>query len=303
MSPDELRSLTNPPARREIRPDFPRTISLNGKQEILEVIEHELAKYGTNLDQVGHITLAYPHKHPELFPGHFNAGEWALNNFRRALKKGSGISPVEWLVADGLVETVSLGRSENQTSIHALMAHQIYEVHVPSQTMPLPFLEQNGKNQEFLVIVDDGVDQGTTVANMMSYIEHNGGTVLAVAEHMGLTSIAQVDPCKLPQKLSKRFNDETKNTARMESVAAALSDSAGREGFNLSPEQCLALLEKGINKNCNSVYALTDGECRKLTAQMKIDLPCNFSLFLKELGVELPVNDKPRTPKPPAVKA
>jgi hypothetical protein len=138
-----LRQLTNPPARREIRPGFPRTINVKDSEEIFAVLERELKKYGTDLDQVGYITLAYPHKHPDLFPGHKDNAKLTLGRFQQTVREAvvAGKAPdIEWLVADGLVETVHLERSENQSSVHALMTHQIYDIHKPSQKKPLPFL-------------------------------------------------------------------------------------------------------------------------------------------------------------------
>ncbi len=153
--------------------------------------------------------------------------------------------------------------------------------------------------------------QGTTVANLMSHAENMGFTVLAVAEGHGGTPIAQAAREKqsqdrfagrFPADVSSGFNDASKNTGRLKELGAVFCDSARPEGWNLTPDQCLALVEKGLNKNGNSVYAMTNGECDKLIRSIKEGSP-KFSSFLRELGVKLPPKSHPRTPKSPITKA
>ncbi len=139
---------TEAPARREIRPDFPQTISVEDAEEIKRVIERELKKFGASLDQVGHITLLYPHKHPELFPGHVDQAKGFVDIFKGTVRQEPILRVnIDWQAADGLVETVGLARTKNQSSIYSLMVHQAYDIHKPSQTTPLPSLEQKGEGR------------------------------------------------------------------------------------------------------------------------------------------------------------
>ena len=309
MASDNSRTLTNPPTRREIRPDFPQTIHLLDAQKIFEVLEDELGKYGTSLNEVGHITVAYPHKHPELFPNHNDKAAQPLWFFERIVRRDPVLSSIDWLTADGLVETIHLSRTkeENQTSLYALTVHQRYDLHMPSQTTPLPFLEQKREGKEFFVIVDDGVEQGTTVANLMSYIEHNEGTVLAVAIAGFRGGTAENDIAQKRQKLpqvdiSPRFNSTARNTGRMEELANTLSSQAAQERLDIKPDKCIALLEKGLNKNGISVYAMTDGECRRLIKEL-VEGSISFSSLMSKLGVELPSVSKPATSAAPTPQA
>jgi hypothetical protein len=302
MKSENQRTLTNPPIRREIRPDFPRTIPLNDSREILQVVEEELGKLGLSPEDVGHITLAYPHKLPELFSKNNATG--SVGVFLDTVKKNPRLAAIPWLRADGLVETKSLERKRNKTSAHALLVHQIYDIHKPSQTTPLPFLEQGAK-EELFIIIDHNVKTGTTVAEMMSYIEHNGGRVLAVAAGYfpgeGV-HITQRDEINYSSSLSPRFNDAARNTAKLPLLGFYLSKNAGEEGLNLTPEQCLDLLEKGLHKNGNSVYAMTNAECGRLLNDMRVKA-LRFSSFMKKLGIEITSRNKSpalQTPPPTA---
>lgn len=302
--PAEGPALTNPPRRAEIRPDFPQTINAHDRERILSVIGAELEKHGSSFDEVGHITIAYPHKHPEKFPNYRDQAKDTLEEFKETLEKMPDAARVDWLTADGLVETVSLGRSENQTSLHALMLHQHYEVHAESQTTPLPFFARaDKKEKEFFVIVDWVVAQGTTVANMMSYIEHNGGTVLAVVEGQGNRAIAQVpfsDGDNYDSRLSAQFNDRSRNTAHLKMLGYALARAATKEGYDLDADACLTLLEEGLNKHGNSLFALTDFECNQIIEDIEGPyMKEPFAYFFGKLGVRLPApGPKPREDKP-----
>lgn len=173
------RKLSNPSQRREIRPDFPRTLSSFDIEKILTSIDQELHKLGTSLQRVERINLAYPHKHPEYYPDNYDSAKESANYIQEKLKEAA--PHIKWILADGICETVHLARSENQASTHALMNHQIYEIHKPSQKEEFPFLDVENQKQEFFIIVDAAFEQGTTVANLISYIEHNGGFALAAS--------------------------------------------------------------------------------------------------------------------------
>jgi hypothetical protein len=133
---------------------------------------------------------------------------------------------------------------------------------------------------------------------MMSYIEHNGGTVLAVAtDKSGVpypssaqpgSSIAQTGRRTTGAKLSSRFTDAARNAARLPQLAEHMAACAKKQSFDLTAEQCLILFEQGLNKNGNSVFALTDGECRKLISDMNDRSMGGFIALFKKLGIELP---------------
>lgn len=262
--------LSNPPRRLEIRPDFPRVLNYfyDEPDSFKPVLDRELRKHGTSLDRVRQITLAYPHKHPDLYPDHVNNAERGVGRFKKTVE--AAIPHIRWVVAGGLCETVHLARSENQSSVHALTGRQVYAVHRPSQESPCPLLERKGDGKDFFIVVDSGIEQGTTIANLVSYITHNGGVVLAAAATEG---------CALAQQgllltedvlsLSSRFNDKSRNTKCLPRLAKAFSGSAKENGKNWSPETCLEMFEDKLNGCGNSVFSLTHGECGRLVDAMR----------------------------------
>lgn len=259
--------LVNPQERMDIRPDFPdlavyRPDDDAAAQKILQVIRQELAKQGTTLEEAGRITIAYPHKHPDLFPGHKNRGADHAAQFKKLMQKAA--PGIEWITADGLVETRRLNRSKDQTAVHALTQRQHYEMHEPSQAVRLPFTDAANRKKEFFVIVDDAIIQGTTVANLMNFIEHNGGKVLMASarESNDGTPIAQKQ--LEGGGISGHFSDKTSNTGRLPQLAKAFAASARADGQDWTEKECIEKLDAALHKNGMSVRALTDGECNTL---------------------------------------
>ena len=234
-------------------------------EAFLKTINKELIKQGTSLEQVKSLHLAYPHKHPLHYPKDYNVAKYTVKDFKEELEKR--VPHIQWKSADEICETVQLGRAEDQSSTHALTARQTYEIYRPAQKNSSLFIKPSHQGKAFFVIVDTQIEQGTTVANLMSYIGHNKGDVLAIAVSMGLMfekSIAQKATASKNLSLSKKFNDAARNTGRLPEMAKAFSDSAKKSGLDWSPAYCMDIFEEKLKKCGNSVFALTDGECRKL---------------------------------------
>jgi len=168
------RTLSNPPKRCGIRKDFPKAISFYDVECFLKTINEELHKQGTSFEQVKRIYLAYPHKHPLLFPGYINKAEYVVKDFKAMMEKE--VPHVQWKIADEICETVHLGRSEDQTSVHALRDRQIYEIYNFKQKNYSSFIKLSHQEKSFFVIVDTTIEQGTTAANLMSYIKYGADT-------------------------------------------------------------------------------------------------------------------------------
>ena len=282
-------TFSNPPERLVIRSDFPEVMNIYDTRGMLETLDQELYKQGTSLEHIGHITLVYPQKHPLGYPEHFNGAKYTTEEIKEVIEKKAPY--VQWNIADEICETVDLGWPENQTGANALIAHQIYEIHRPSQKKPLPSIERPHQGKNFFVIIDTTIQQGTRVANLMSYIEHNGGSVLAVASTDAVygTSLAQKATTSKKSSLSKQFDKAAKNTGRLPEMAEAFSNSAKENGFNWSPLHCLTLFEQSLKKNNNNVrnvFALTDGECERLieTVNGNDKTPESFLSLLKKLN-------------------
>jgi hypothetical protein len=251
----------NPSKRQEIQPDFPRALAPYSGEEALQLITAELSRRSVDIESVDHINIAYPHKHPGIYPAYHNTAEERAYAFRERMV---AVAPqIEWVIAEALVERVRLGRSENQTSFHALTGKQEYDIYLKVQHEPLPFAHKD-RWREFFVIVDNTIEQGTTIANMMSYIRYNGGDVLmAQGDHR--VHIAQHrDVANDMADIGAAFNDVSRNTGRLPELAVAFSYSAKRHGRDWTPKQAIEKFEAAINKYGNSVFALTDGEVQRL---------------------------------------
>lgn len=269
--PEELAaasmSLTNPEMRVELPADFPPILDGSFRGNLAGALRKEMEKRGMTLEEAGHINIAYPHKHPVLYPGHQNNAADVLNEVKQRLQDDE--PGIEWRPVDGLVERVRLGRSENQTSVHAITAQQVFDIHMASQKTPLPLGPQHGK-KEFFIVVDTGAEQGTTYANMISYILHNGGTVLAaVSGYTGGVPLRQKTPdddkdLRQLAKLKPEFNDASRNTGQLARMALAFADSARESGKDWTPAQCLEMFEDKLGKLGNTVFALTNGEAERL---------------------------------------
>ncbi len=144
-------------------------------------------------------------------------------------------------------------------SIHAITAKQAYVVDPDIQP---EFAEQKqALGQNFFIIIDTCVEQGTTIANLMSYIHHNGGIVLAVVAGLGRLSQVRIDS---PISLKGEFANNTRNTGRLAELAEAFANSAQLCGKDWTPDQCIERFEERLNRHNHTVFALTDGECGRL---------------------------------------
>lgn len=258
---------SNPESRLEIRADFPKTLATAETEEILRAVKKELRKQGTSLGRVKKINIAYPRKHPRLYPEHYNCAQSTAESLRDGMRE---LAPrVRWVITDEICETLHLDRSSNQTSLHALMSRQIYDIHKPDQKDYTPF----GQQKEFFIVVDGTIEQGTTIANLISYITHNGGSVLsAAASTTYLEARHLVQQRKKPKEkfsLSGKFSDAARNTGRLPELAEAFSCSAKKRGHSWTPQQCLDMLEARLKAVGNSLFALTDNECDRLLSTVR----------------------------------
>ncbi|MDI1226995.1 MAG: hypothetical protein PSY14_04845 [bacterium] len=250
---------TNPDTRMEIPTGFPQAISPYSADEALQVITRELEKRGTTIGETTRINIAYPHKHPGLYPGHENRAEIRAYAFKDRMRK---VAPhIDWVVAEALVERIRLGRSENQSSFYSLTCKQEFDIFLKGQKDPFYFADKD-RGREFFVIVDNTIEQGTTIINMMSYIHHNGGDVLMAQgdRHIDIVQKRISANDNANAALSPEFNDVTRNTGRLSELAIAFSRSARRERKVISPQDALQQFDDALRLHGNSVYSLTEGE-------------------------------------------
>lgn len=265
-----IKDWTQPDHRIELPRDFPMPLGHGSSlASIADVIDKELKKNGTSLEQVDRIHVVFPHKHPGLFPDHFDNARGYAADFINKMKNAGGVAgKIIWGMANELVETKKLGRSEDQSSVHALTAKQEYVFFNPqaAQTSTLATMGDNRK--EFFVVVDAMSEQGTTFANLINHIRHNGGVVVAT---VGANRLLQEPSDAYLQReahLPSKFMDPNRNTGRLPELALALAASAKRSGQDWTPEQCLEKFETALQKNGNSVYAMTNGEVGRVIASV-----------------------------------
>lgn len=276
------RSLTNPAVRVPLRADFPPVLSFSQPLQLLEVIEHELAKRNESLQSVGEICVIYPNKDPRVFLGHSNTkGETACYATMRALKsawKDIGRArhfPARVLSADMISETVYLDRSHNQGSLHALTMRQQYVARKPWYRKQIPFLrEDHAARAHYFIIADQYIEQGTTVANLASYITHNGGYVLAAVhgEDSGTPLVPKntFGPFEGQHTELKGVFGAAANNRSLAALGFFLARAAEREGVALSRDDALHQVEEAINQCGHSLTALTHVETQRLIKSLQL---------------------------------
>ncbi len=296
-------TLTNPAARVEIPADFPRLLLLTDRDRILKALDRELRdKHKTTLNKVGRINIVYPHKHPLKFPRHQNNADKYARDAWYALEGGA--RQVEWVLGSSLVELVRLDRSEIRTSVHALSGKQEYALYDAAQENPsLQFGKPGNDKKEYFLIVDSGFDQGTTLANLMSFITANGGTVLAAAvpnpdagQLQQQKAFTDNEGLLLETSLRPEFLDASRNTGRLPQMAKAFADSASKSGKDWTPQQALDMFEEKLNKLGNSVFALTDGEAARVIESVSDERYLFHTPFIEMLEQ---LDKKAATPKAP----
>ncbi len=287
--------MSKDPHRVELRRDFPYTMSFWKPDETVDRLRKMMQAEGVQEYQGARINIAYPHKNPDVFPGHFDG---ALQSAVELRKVGREYAPgVEWRIATEIVENVALGRSEDQSSIHALTARQQYVVRPVADDvgpqLPFRFKNPDTGKPELFVIVDDCIEQGTTLANLLSYIEKNGGKVVAAiaAGHMDLPQnrVERNGHFYFDNKGSPFF-DPTRNTGRLPQLAHSFSKAAKRDGLKISPQKCMDVFEGRLNLFGNSVFAMTDGECERLAETMNrghYGQQMSFKALIKKLDDKL----------------
>ena len=276
------RSLTNPDIRVPLRADFPPVLSFGNPAELLGMITAELAKCGETLGSVGELTIAYPNKDPRVFPGYSNGkGEIASHEAIRALKQAwkqagnKGALPVKLLRAGMISETAYLDRSHNQGSLHALTMRQQYAARRPLFGKQIPFLSaDHADKKHYFIIADQYIEQGTTVANLASYITHNGGHVLAAVHHndAGAALVPQnaFGPFEGQHTELKGVFAAAANNRSLAALGFFLARSAERDGLTVSRDEALQKTEDAINPYGHSLTALTHTETQRLIQSLQL---------------------------------
>lgn len=302
------RSLTNPDVRVPLRADFPPLLSYDKPDELLDVLTRELAKCGKTWADAGQVTIIYPSKDTRLFPLHNNGkGVLAGMKTEQALRKAwrrqhRGPIPVKLRNCDLIAETSYLNRSNNQDTLHVLTKRQQYVARKPWFSKNLPFLSRDHAGTEhYFVIADCFIEQGTTVANLASYITHNGGHVLAAVQSgdqsgMPLVPFNAFGPFEGQHTELKGTFAEAANNRGLAALGFFLARSAERHGIRVTRDEALAQVEVAINPYGQSLTALTHAETMKLIQSLQVN-----AVTFKQL-INLPPVQTPLIAQKPAVR-
>lgn len=215
---------------------FPALVDLAGDTRYLvEAVHAALKVAGYAEDQLpSRINIAYPHKDPELFPHHDNRASKTVRDTYIRLK--DAMPDVDWRVAEDICETRSLMRSKNQDSVYALTMQQIFNQNTLKTNFKTEF------NDSVFIVVDHCSEQGTTLANLISFIRRRGGTVL-------FTAVDDID-FSISRSLVNTHIDE---------LGQVFGASAG-----IDPSDALDRFDKALRLHGATVDALTDGETLRL---------------------------------------
>jgi hypothetical protein len=290
------------PHRVELPGNFPDTISLwNSPQSVVAAIDRELKKTGTPVQEIDRIYLAYPHKDRSLFPGHYDNASNTVRDFQHRI--ASHLPHIQFYAVDEVVETVRLGRSEDQSSVHALTARQVYRVaDNPQAEKPFQFKNAETGKPELFLVLDACVEQGTTLANFISYITLQGGHVLAAVASNEQKLVQRETATKAERVLvSEGYRDPSRNTGRLVQLAETFSKSAKKDGMDLSPAKCLDIFEGRLKLLGNTVLALTDGECERIIETLEnrhYGAGDTFKSMMSKLDEKIKAGAKEKPPSP-----
>lgn len=303
IPPVDVTDMAMNPFRVALPADFPDTFAIyNGARHMVSAIDQQLKKHGTSLVQVDRINLAYPHKDPTLFPGHYDNAKNTISSLQHMLSEAAP-KTVQFYAVHEMVETLKLGRSEDQSSIHALTARQVYKIaDDPQKDKPFNFKNPETGKGEFFLVVDGCVEQGTTLANIASYIMLQGGTVLGAVTSNTQRLVQRNTASRIERELvAERFRAADRNTGRLVQMAESFSKSAAKDGIQLTAEKCLDIFEGRLNLFGNSVVALTDGECQRIIDTLEdrhYGGRDSFKGMIEKLDKKLKEYDAKANPKP-----
>ena len=281
-----LREFFNPTMRMEIRHDFPDIIPLRNVNDVITALDLELKKQNTNLNEIKRINIAYPHKHPALFIGHHDR---AIAHATRLTDQLKLIKPnIDWRIANEICETKHLNRSNNSDPINTLRAKQVYEIH-SSENLTPPFLRS--LKREFFIVIDHILEQGTTLANLISYISYNDGYVLGALSNKTIYhNTFKRTPSDIERVKKLKLSEKFESLALKSKEITLLAESFSKSAKKISPDNCLEFFESSINIHGLSLNTLTPVEAFYIKEY--INKGNKFTTLIKKLNKTNPKQTK-----------
>ena len=291
----KLRGLENPASRLCIPATFPAGLDIDVMPgEIMRGIEAGLAASGIHIRDIKRINIAYSHKHPSR-QAH-NKAESVAYDLRRRLQAAR--PEISWPIASGIYEEKQLFRSGNQGSRYALTKSQSFAVDISLQEEPLPFLEEGNGEKEYFIIVDNYVEQGTTLANWYSFLAHNGAHIIAVADSnfrvAGSRYLAQLGASGAARGEGS-YPDAPYDCGRLPDIGRAFVRLGIDSGAPVSAQKALACFDQALQPYGVSLFSMTNVECTRLIENLvtyrsledlfdDFEAPFEAASVLKETG-------------------
>lgn len=265
------RNLTNPDVRLPLPDDFPPLMNVDYQFHLQELLARRLAAYGETLQTVERLTIVFPQKDPGLFPDHYDSARFVADRLETQLRAATG-GRADIQRAEGLVEMLHLDRSANQSSLHALTKRQTYHYNPQYQKMPLAFAEAAHEGERhYVVLTDNQVEQGTTLANLASYVRHNGGTLLMGVYQRGMPFISPERICikeYTGPALSRRFA-KAAVPVNLKVIGDRLVETAATDGLVIKRNQALSNVEDYLNRCGQSLLSMTHNESKRLLSSLE----------------------------------
>lgn len=273
----DTRSLKNPDHRPPIRGNFPCVMHVGGTGDsafhvdwFRDVVVRELATLGETPDSVDHIAIAYPHKAPSIWKNKPHEMFAHAQRFTAAMQ--TSLPAVNWIAADGICETRHLNRSgaRGQDVVSTLTKKHTFDFIGSEQRADLPFMRRDHQGPSYFILLDDVYAQGTTAANMINFIRHNGGHVLAAASMFKPHDIGSFHLRQFGQAANPTFKNDAYNKGAIPKIADALAgyiwvtSGLHKDAIEARMEDYVRELDDALHHVGLSLAALTMGECGRL---------------------------------------
>lgn len=274
------RTLDNP-ARRLRLPDHLKQV-----QSACWLNEENLAatmeSAGLDITRVNRINIAWPQKHPHT--GHYNA---ALEPAQQLKARLATLFPSKDIVlAHAIYETQKLNRSESQNPTETFTRKQFFKTDTDLQEQEMPFLRADTPADEAFILSDWTVSQGTTLANLASFILHNGGRIIALTTpHTRSDYLADWRP---PVPDTPEYNLWNGKGTR-ERLADSFMDSVAGT-CDYTADECFALMDKALGRHGLALDLLTRNEVGALRTALQARRP-DFRGLITELGLDPAAQD------------
>lgn len=240
--------------------------------------EENLKRTGKSLRDIGEVYVVYPAKHPDVK----TCGDKSFVSDLIEMGLQEVRPDVHWHFMHSICEKLVLTRAYNQSSLFALTRRQDF-IEAPELDM-----QENGDIPDFIgkrydgvhfIVIDNSLEQGTTFADLYSYIRNKGGEVIGMFAY-GHNRDRFNDSLRIGNTTSF-IPLSQKNTRRTE-IKSALEEVANTDNmFRGDASTVLSKFNSRLLKSRSSLDALTDREVMRLLETLNENHPEREN-FLRE---------------------